>query len=161
MDEIKEISTIINHPITLLGVGAIIGFILSLAKDFFNYFIQSKKIKKDLALKRLDEIFCLLSQNYSSAIKVYARSIGSESSDESFNNATSKIAFSIRVHFPDLHKQYSEYISKTSNYMTIQIQASDDKSILGSDEYKNIQKDFTSTYGDMCTAIVEKAKEYN
>jgi len=166
MDEIKGVSTFWSNPITLIAAGAIIGFITSTAKDFINHCIQSKKAKNELALKRLDELFVSLFKNANTIRKTLPNILSNSTSADNFDDSNARLGFIIRVYFPSMLSDYQNYIQKAIEFSTYQtalaltIEKKDILTVQSNQDYKDKHLAFEKLYGDMCTLIVEKAKEY-
>ena len=90
----------------LLILGAIIGFIASIAKDYFVE--KTKKKYKDIDFKRekLEELFILISRTHIESIKPIALRNNIEDKD-----AGAKAGLISRFYFPSIHKNYQEYIN--------------------------------------------------
>lgn len=88
----------------LLILGAIIGFIASIAKD---YIIESKKEKekrKNFKREKLEEIFILVSDFYSNCLKPL---------ESKKNIEATKIGMIIRFYFKDLLGGYQLFLEKS------------------------------------------------
>jgi hypothetical protein len=179
MDKVQAVTSFWSDQTVLLIIGALVGFLLSLLKDFFNYFIKSKKDKKDLALGRLNEIFLLLSKSSDRTRKTFTSLVDDENLKQEFNDTTSRLAFLIRVYFPTMYDSYNKHLQIELSYAVHQIEQSDiinklrRKPNLAQEEYDNaiiksqsskelVPKTiaFENSFRTLSTLIVEETKKY-
>ena len=166
MVEVKEAVSFWSNPITLIAAGAIIGFIPTATKDFIGYFVQSKKTKNELSLKRLDELFILISKNANTIRKTLSTILSNAPVKDEFDDTGARMGFIVRVYFPSIFPQYQAYVKQAGLFTFYQIALSQK---ISKDELLNIQntkefqekhKTFETLYGELCTLIVEEAKKY-
>jgi len=167
VNEVKEVITFWNNPITLIAAGAIIGFITSSAKDFITHYVQSKKAKSDLSLKQLDELFLLLFKNSNMIRKTLPTLLSNLPAKDDFDDSGARLGFIIRVYFPRLLNKYQEYLKVGSEFHTYQISlakkyavTSNLSSAISEQDYQKKHIAFETLYSELCTLIVEEAKKY-
>jgi len=89
--------------ITLILIGGLIGFLSSIAKD---YFIENKKRDDKYILfkrEKLEEIFIMLNELNKNALKPIEAKV-------SLNGLEVKIPMILRFYFPRLFKEYQNYL---------------------------------------------------
>lgn len=118
----------------LLILGAIIGFIASIAKDYFVE--KTKKKYKDIDFKRekLEELFILISRTYIESINPLELRNKIEDKD-----AGAKAGLISRFYFPSIYKNYQEYINA---YIIINQKTMNDYKSVSIDELSNFRKEY-------------------
>ena len=94
--------------ITLILIGGLIGFLSSIAKD---YFIENKKRDDKYILfkrEKLEEIFIMLNELNKNALKPIEAKV-------SLNGLEVKIPMVLRFYFPRLFKEYQNYLGAYQN----------------------------------------------
>jgi len=94
--------------ITLILIGGLIGFLSSIAKD---YFIENKKRDDKYILfkrEKLEEIFIMLNELNKNALKPIEAKV-------SLNGLEVKIPMILRFYFPRLFKEYQNYLGAYQN----------------------------------------------
>ena len=132
----------------LLILGAIIGFIASIAKDYFVE--KTKKKFKDIDFKRekLEELFILASRIFNESIKPIALRNNIEDKD-----AGAKAGLISRFYFPSIHKNYQEYLNV---YIIINQKMMNDYNSVSIDELSN----FTKEYQKFLNILELESKKY-
>jgi hypothetical protein len=132
----------------LLILGAIIGFIASIAKDYFVE--KTKKKYKDIDFKRekLEELFILASRIFNESIKPIELRNKIEDKD-----AGAKVGLIIRFYFPSIHKNYQEYLNA---YIIINQKTMSDYKSVSIDELSN----FTKEYQKFLNILELESKKY-
>ena len=132
----------------LLILGAIIGFIASIAKDYFVK--KTKKKYKDIDFKRekLEELFILASRIFNESIKPIALRNNIEDKD-----AGAKAGLISRFYFPSIHKNYQEYLNV---YIIINQKMMNDYNSVSIDELSN----FTKEYQKFLNILELESKKY-
>jgi hypothetical protein len=132
----------------LLILGAIIGFIASIAKDYFVE--KTKKKYKDIDFKRekLEELFILVSRTYIESINPLELRNKIEDKD-----AGAKAGLISRFYFPSIYKNYQEYINA---YIIINQKTMNDYKSVSIDELSN----FTKEYQKFLNILELESKKY-
>lgn len=144
----------------MLGVGTVIGFTASIAKDFINNYINKKEKEKNLTLKHLDEIFVLLYKYSMTARKTLLNLKNTHSTKKEFDDTGARLGFLIRVYFPCIHEEYKSLLKSSSDYILYQIEVSQENVMLNKNKLSALSQSFETKYANLCTSIIEKAKEY-
>ena len=131
-----------SEKITLLVVGALIGFILSIIKDILLE-NKKKKIKdKEFKRERLEELFKLLSElneNIILPIEFY------EKMD------SSRISILIRFYFPQFHSEFKNFLM---HYQKVQLLKLKEEEYTGT-HMNNLMESVRALF----TLIVEESKK--
>ena len=132
----------------LLILGAFIGFIASIAKDYFVE--KTKKKYKDIDFKRekLEELFILASMIFNESIKPIELRNKIEDKD-----AGAKAGLISRFYFPLIHKNYQEYLNA---YTIINQKTMNDYNSVSIDELS----DFTKEYQKFLNILELESKKY-
>ena len=136
------------EKLVLLLVGGVIGFIASIAKD---YFVEKKKKKyKDIDFKRekLEDLFILISRTYIESINPLELRNKIEDKD-----AGAKAGLISRFYFPSIFKNYQEYINA---YIIINQKTMNDYKSVSIDELSN----FTKEYQKFLNILELESKKY-
>lgn len=132
----------------LLILGAVIGFIASIAKDYFVE--KTKKKYKDIDFKRekLEELFILASRIFDESIKPISLRNKIEDKDTG-----AKAGLIVRFYFPSILKNYQEYLAEYSKI---------NKKIMS--DYKSVSDDelsvFTKEYQKFLDILELESKKY-
>ncbi len=132
----------------LLILGAIIGFIVSIGKDYFVE--KTKKKYKDIDFKRekLEELFLLSSRIHIESIKPV------EFRDNSGNiDNGAKAGLIVRFYFPSILKNYQEYLAE---YSKVNQKIMNDYNSVSIDELSN----FTKEYQKFLNILELESKKY-
>jgi hypothetical protein len=123
-----------NEKIGLLLVGGLIGFIASIAKDYFVE--KTKKKYKDIDFKRekLEELFILVSRNFNESIKPIELRNNIEDKDSG-----AKAGLISRFYFPSIYKNYQEYINA---YISINQKIINDYHSVSIEEMSSFAKEY-------------------
>ena len=132
------------EKIILLIVGAFIGFVLSVAKDFLMENKKQKEKHKQLKREKLEEIFVLVDKLNQNAIK---------SLEYIENIETARLSLLIRFYFPQFNDNYKKFAEE---YIKIGQLKLEQKEYLP--EYVN--KLSVSTQ-KLLNLMVEESKKYN
>ncbi|MCG3708044.1 hypothetical protein [Aliarcobacter butzleri] len=132
----------------LLILGAVIGFIASIAKDYFVE--KTKKKYKDIDFKRekLEELFILISRTYIESINPLELRNKIEDKD-----AGAKAGLISRFYFPSIFKNYQEYINAC---LVINQKTMNDYKSVSIDELTN----FTKEYQKFLNILELESKKY-
>jgi len=132
----------------LLILGAVIGFIASIAKDYFVE--KTKKKYKDIDFKRekLEELFILISRTYIESINPLELRSKIEDKD-----AGAKAGLISRFYFPSIFKNYQEYINAC---LVINQKTMNDYKSVSIDELTN----FTKEYQKFLNILELESKKY-
>lgn len=131
----------------LLILGAIIGFIASIMKDYFAE--KTKNKYKDLEFKKekLEELFILVSRTFNETLKPL------DLRNNLDKDSGAKTAMIIRFYFPHLFKDYQDFLQ---NYSII------NQKIV--ENYKSIQPEdfnhFTKEYQKFLKVLETESKKY-
>jgi hypothetical protein len=136
------------EKLVLLLVGGVIGFIASIAKDYFVE--KTKKKYKDIDFKRekLEELFILISRTYIESINPLELRNKIEDKD-----AGAKAGLISRFYFPSIFKNYQEYINA---YLVINQKTMNDYKSVSIDELS----DFTKEYQKFLNILEFESKKY-
>jgi hypothetical protein len=148
-------------PIVTLFLGAILGFLFSLWKDKINEDRKKDKEKKDLALKNLEEIFTCVSDMNVSAFRTYTDLLSNKENGE--HDYSKKVSFKIRSFFPNLQKEYDEYIKIFMEFKTIQIKLYEKQNTSNRDErmkFEELSELFANKSQKLLTCIIDETKYY-
>ncbi len=151
-------------PIITLFIGAILGFLFSLWKDRITENRKKEKEDKELAIKRLEEIFINISKLNATTLNTYTDLISNRENKE--NEYTYKISFLIRSFFTQLQKSYNEYLQIYIEFKQIQINMyliSSKNEQIPQDiliNYEEKTKSFTELSKNFLSLIIEETKNY-
>lgn len=148
-------------PIVTLFLGAILGFLFSLWKDKINEDRKKEKEKKELALKNLEEIFMNLSDMNVSAFRTYIDLLANKENGE--HDYSKKISFKIRSFFPNIQKEYDEYLKVFIEFKTIQIKLYENQNTSNQSEtirFKELSELFVNKSQKILTCIIDETKYY-
>ena len=136
------------EKLVLLLVGGVIGFIASIAKDYFV--VKTKKKYKDIDFKRekLEDLFILISRTYIESINPLELRNKIEDKD-----AGAKAGLISRFYFPSIFKNYQEYINA---YIIINQKTMNDYKSVSIDELSN----FTKEYQKFLNILELESKKY-
>ena len=136
------------EKLVLLLVGGVIGFIASIAKDYFVE--KTKKKYKDIDFKRekLEDLFILISRTYIESINPLELRNKIEDKD-----AGAKAGLISRFYFPSIFKNYQEYINA---YIIINQKTMNDYKSVSIDELSN----FTKEYQKFLNILELESKKY-
>lgn len=164
---VKEIQVtaffITYAPIITLFLGAIIGFLFSIWKDNISENRKNKKEKKELKLKRLEELFSDISKMNKSCLNTYSTLLSNKDVEDT--NYIDKVSFIIRSFFPNLEKEYVEYVELYFNFKQLQINAYSKKienkqfSILEIEEWEKKPKEFMLKGTSLLSLVVSEARK--
>jgi len=156
--------TYFTPTITLL-FGAIIGFVFSLWKDKINEDRKREKEQKELALKRLEELFTNLATLNESAFNTFTDLLSNKDRTSEINKISYNSSFIIRAFFPDIKKDYDEYMATYTSFKQVQINMYSKKTSIKllhngeSVDLESTSKEFTSKANNLLTLIILKTKK--
>lgn len=133
--------------IQLLFIGAVIGFLFSVLKDYFLENNKKKTKQKEFKREKLEEVFLLMNKIQNETLKPLQ-------TKKSINEESAKLAMIIRFYFPDLKEDFNTFLitfSETS-MKTIEV-----KEINHNEQY--IIK-FLYEYSEFLKKIVLESKKY-
>lgn len=158
--------TYFTPTITLL-IGAIIGFVFSLWKDKINEDRKREKEQKELALKRLEELFTNLATLNESAFTTFNDLLSNKDRTSEISKISYNSSFIIRAFFPDIKKDYDEYMATYKSFKLVQINMfaikTTTKSLDNGEsiDFESTSKEFESKAKNLLTLIILKTKKYN
>jgi hypothetical protein len=131
--------------IGMLILGAIIGFLVSIAKDWLMENRKDKEKKKQFKREKLEEIFVLLdkvNQNALNPIQLYDESV-----------ETAKLTMMIRFYFPDtLHEVYKDFLSNYTEVHHVKL--------AGQNYMDKYMQNLSKVYSDFCSKLTEESRKY-
>ena len=127
-----------------LVIGGLIGFLSAIGKDFL---LEQSKIK-DFKRQKLEEIFILMD-------KVFQESLMPLKYKGSLDGVGAKLGMTIRFYFPDLNKDYQDFL-KIFQEITRKTITLDDKINLSDEDIKI----FYTAYKLFIDKIVLESKKY-
>lgn len=154
-------------PIVTLLIGATIGFLFSILKDKINEDRKKEKEKKELALKRLEELFINISTMNVFAFKTFSDLLSDKQNDDENNRLSNKTSFFIRSFFPNIKNEYDEYLSLNVKFRQIQINRYMKKAsgeALTADEnsdFETTSKLFAEKVKNLLSTIISETKKYD
>jgi hypothetical protein len=131
-----------------LGIGGLIGFLSAIGKDFLLEQSKNKIKTKDFKREKLEEIFILMD-------KVSQESLKPLKYKGSLDGIGAKLGMTIRFYFPDLNKDYQDFL-KVFQDVTQKTITLDDKINLTEEDIKM----FYTAYGLFIDKIVLESKKY-
>ncbi|PHO11140.1 hypothetical protein CPG37_01465 [Malaciobacter canalis] len=131
-----------------LGIGGLIGFLSAIGKDFLLEQSKNKIKTKDFKREKLEEIFILMD-------KVSQESLKPLKYKGSLDGIGAKLGMTIRFYFPDLNKDYQDFL-KVFQEVTQKTITLDDKINLTEEDIKM----FYTAYGLFIDKIVLESKKY-
>lgn len=131
-----------------LGIGGLIGFLSAIGKDFLLEQSKNKIKTKDFKRQKLEEIFILMD-------KVSQESLKPLKYKGSLDGIGAKLGMTIRFYFPDLNKDYQDFL-KVFQDVTKKTMTLDDKINLTDEDIKI----FYTAYGQFIDKIVLESKRY-
>jgi hypothetical protein len=141
-----------------LIIGAAIGFIISLLKDLIFNYIKDEKEKKDLAQKRLEELFTIFAL-ISDRARATLINLKTQEPIIYNNEQVARFSFILRVHFPHIHeKYYNDYLNISSEYIQIQFSIAEGQN--KQEEYTELAKKFEKISSTLLTSLIEETKKY-
>lgn len=153
--------TFFSNPVFLVIIGAFIGFVPAVGKDYINLHWKSRKTKNDLALNHLNEIFVLLSKSSSNVRKTIIDIMDKEKTrNNDFNDTSARLSFLIRVYFLNIFEQYQDYIKKSTAFGFYQIQVSQKTVQLEKNEFTQLSMDFENSLIKISDIIIKEASKY-
>ena len=135
------------EQIKLLFIGAVIGFLFSVLKDYFVENNKKKIKQKEFKREKLEEVFMLMNKIQSETLKPLQ-------TKKSISEEGARLAMIIRFYFPNLKEDFNVILITftDTNMKTIKI-----KEIDQNDEY--VTK-FFYEYSEFLNKIVLESKKY-
>lgn len=135
------------EQIKLLFIGAVIGFLFSVLKDYFVENNKKKIKQKEFKREKLEEVFMLMNKIQSETLKPLQ-------TKKSISEEGARLAMIIRFYFPNLKEDFNVFLITftDTNMKTIKI-----KEIDQNDEY--VTK-FFYEYSEFLNKIVLESKKY-
>lgn len=131
-----------------LGIGGIIGFLSAVGKDFLLEKSKNKIKTREFKQQKLEEVFVLLD-------KVCQESLKPLKYKSSLDGVGAKLGMTIRFYFPDLIKDYRDFL-KVFQDTTQKTMSLDDQINLSDEDIKT----FYEAYGLLIDKIVLESKKY-